>query len=416
MLETLIGLLAGVLAALFVSSRPKVALSLWLAVFAFIPFWQGITSPAYLPPSSLAGLIVIAACFRGSKWKPNGYDYLAIFIAVLAAMTALGGVGRPGDVTNVVTQWFVSFVVGRLLAKRCGLKFTYSAIAIVLSVGAVGAAIEYFTGFNPYYLWDADNSQYAAWGHSQERGGVVRSEWAFGHSIALGCTMAMTVPIAWYSEISVRLKLLCITLLSVGAIVSFSRSAMVTLVIAVAICIILGKGVGSGPRVALSLVAIVGAWFFAPRVSEFFRQGAESNAVSAGYRQELNSLIEYMNPIGLADGYREPAPGVYSFHGYESIDSTYIFVGVSFGWIASLVLLAGSALLWIRVLSRRGSPADVAVAVVLPALFTVALITQFGSYIWFVIGVAGSAYEVGLSRSFRRTAVTRLSYPVDKKP
>ncbi|MCT1353179.1 hypothetical protein [Gordonia sp. p3-SID1431] len=123
----------------------------------------------------------------------------------------------------------------------------------------------------------------------------------------------------------------------------------------------------------------------------FFAEGAESNSVSSAYRLELDSLVSFMNPLGLADGYYEPVPGEYYFHGYASIDSTFIFVGVSFGWIAAMILLAGAVLVCGRIVVRRASVPDLAIASVLPALFTVAPITQFGSYLWFVIGIGGAA-------------------------
>ena len=46
------------------------------------------------------------------------------------------------------------------------------------------------------------------------------------------------------------------------------------------------------------------------------------------------------------------------------------------------------------VLAGRGSPAAVAVASQIPALATVALITQYFPFLWFVAGVAVSSYSV----------------------
>jgi hypothetical protein len=52
---------------------------------------------------------------------------------------------------------------------------------------------------------------------------------------------------------------------------------------------------------------------------------------------------------------------------------------------------------WV-VISGRGSPAAVAVLSQIPALATVALITQYAQFLWFVAGVAVAACSVETPR------------------
>ena len=238
--------------------------------------------------------------------------------------------------------------------------------------------------------WTVDNSQYAAWGHEQDRGGIVRAEWAFGHSIALGCTLSMAVPLAWIAPTTTRVKTFQIVALALGTVASFSRAGLITLAVATALTALLYPRGTKGSRLLLLGIAGLGAVYVVPKVQEVFAREGQLADISANYRLDLNSLLPFMNPFGLADGYFEPTRGTFYFHGFKSIDSTFILLGVSFGYIVLATVAVAAVSLVFKVLRRRGSPADVALVSVLPALFTVALITQFGSIVWFMVGMAGA--------------------------
>ena len=120
-MTVLVAVAVGALVAYLAVSWPKLAVVAWLLAVAFVPFWVGVASPVYLPPSSIVGILVLFACFRAGKWRLNRYDLVALLVVSLAMISGLAGIARPGDVTNVVTQWILSYVVGRLLpsAQDC---------------------------------------------------------------------------------------------------------------------------------------------------------------------------------------------------------------------------------------------------------------------------------------------------------
>ncbi|WP_141217148.1 O-antigen ligase [Rhodococcus sp. 14-2470-1b] len=374
-------------------THPKFALTFWLVVCCFVPFWIGVDNPFYLPASSLAGLVVLGGAFARNPWRLSRIDTAVLLVCGLCLICGLLGLSRPGDVTNVITQWLLSFVLGRLLVQRAGLEFAYRTIAIVFSAAAACAVIEFIFDWNPYYSWAVNNTQYLAWGHEQERGGIVRAEWAFGHSIALGCSLAMAIPMVFACSLRPLYRVTMAALLVAGTVASFSRSGMLTAVIAVVLSLVFYSETNrTRGKLAVILVLGVVAWFAVPQVMSVFAEEGRRATISSDYRVTLIDLIPSMNPIGLASGYAEPSPGVFYFQGFKSIDSTFVLLGVSFGYAIAAFALAGCVWLALKVARRTSSAAAVGLLAVVPALFTVALITQFGSIVWFYLGIV-SLYD-----------------------
>ncbi|WP_196248680.1 O-antigen ligase family protein [Rhodococcoides fascians] len=373
--------------------HPKFALTFWLVVCCFVPFWVGVDDPFYLPASSLAGLLVLGGAFTRNPWRLSRIDAAVLLVCGLCLICGLLGLSRPGDVTNVITQWLLSFVLGRLLVQRAGLEFTYRTIALVFSAAAACAVIEFVFDWNPYYSWVVNNTQYLAWGHEQERGGIVRAEWAFGHSIALGCSLAMAIPMVLACSLRPVYRVAMTALLVAGTVASFSRSGMLTAVIAVVLALVFYSETNrTRGKLAVILVLGVVAWYAIPQVISVFAEEGRRATISSDYRVTLIDLIPSMNPLGLASGYTEPSPGVFYFQGFKSIDSTFVLLGVSFGYAIAALALAGCVWLTFKVARRTSSAAAVGLLAVVPALFTVALITQFGSIVWFYLGIV-SLYD-----------------------
>ncbi|WP_338888764.1 hypothetical protein [Rhodococcus sovatensis] len=385
--------------------HPKFAMVLWLTISCFVPFWVGVDNPFYLPASSLAGLLVLGGAFAKNPWKLSGIDIGVLLICAICLVCGIVGLSRPGDVTNVMTQWLLSFVVGRLLLQRAGVQFTYRAIAIVFTAAAACAIIEFSLDWNPYYSWVIDNTQFLAWGHEQERGGIVRAEWAFGHSIALGCSLAMAIPIVLACDIRAGYRAMMVTVLLAGTVVSFSRSGMLSAVLAVVLSLLFyAERERTRGKVALVLVLGGVAWFAVPQILAVFAKEGRGATISADYRVTLIDLIPSMNPLGLASGYTEPSQGEFYFQGFKSIDSTFVLLGVSFGYLIAAMALYGCGWLIWRVVRRTSMAPAISLLAVVPALFTVALITQFGSIVWFYFGMV--SFLVWESRNVRLVALS----------
>ncbi|MDJ0396361.1 hypothetical protein QMK17_23940 [Rhodococcus sp. G-MC3] len=398
-----------VTATLFLLStvHPKFAITLWLVVCAFLPFWFGINDPFYMPASSIAGVVVLGGAFLGERWTLSRIDLSIYIFCALCVACGLAGISRPGDVTNVVTQWLLSYLVGRLLVQRAGLEFTFRAIAIIFSAAASFAILEFVFDWNPYYSLVVDNTQYLAWGHEQDRGGIVRAEWAFGHSIALGCSLSLAIPIVFAAKFRPLYRAAMVAVLLGGTVVSFSRSGMLSAVLAIILSLFFYKsGTRSKGKAALVFVFVAVAWFTIPSIVKVFGAEGRRATISSDYRLTLIDLIPSMNPLGLANGYTEPSQGEFYFQGYQSIDSTYVLLGVSFGYVIAALALVGTGWLLWSVLRRTKSAPAVSLVAVTPALFTVALITQFGSLVWFFVGMVSLVDHLGKKELSRNPEIS----------
>ncbi|MCR2317514.1 hypothetical protein NSR99_23260, partial [Salmonella enterica] len=81
---------------------------------------------------------------------------------------------------------------GRVVLARVTTDWITSTIAVVAIVAAAFAVVEFLTSFNPFVLISGSGVVYETWSPLQERGGVLRAEGAWGHSIALGAALAMS--------------------------------------------------------------------------------------------------------------------------------------------------------------------------------------------------------------------------------
>lgn len=379
------------LVALFagIERNARLMLVLWFSVVGFVPFWAGVLLPVFLPAVSIVGILTLLFFAPGSAVRLRSYDYAVLAFAGICLVAGLAGVARPGDVTMVLTQWVTSYFVARILIDRTGLEYLYRIASIVFTIVAVATIIEFNFDWNPYFSWIEGNAQYDAWGRTQMRGGVDRAEWAFGHSIALGCSLAMVLPLIAAANFRLRTRVALFGLCSIAIVYTFSRSGILTGILAALMVVVVYRGLGS-VRARFGLVVGFGiaAWFSVPLISSVFEADKGLATTSSDYRGRLTGLIQTMNPFGLASGFQEASAGVYSFSGFKSIDSTFVFIGVSFGYIAAAIALLGISLLALTALYKRTSPAGIAVAAVLPALFTVAPITQFGCLLFFYVGAA----------------------------
>ena len=83
--------------------------------------------------------------------------------------------------------------------------------------------------------------------------------------------------------------------------------------------------------------------------------------------------------------------------------SAVIYAGLTYGWLfmLTLVLLYAAAVIGML---RHPQPAVVALVAQLPSVLTVAFITQYSAFFWFVAGLAVSALaeRVNTARAERR--------------
>jgi len=264
-----------------------------------------------------------------------------------------------------------------------------TCIALLFAVVAVLAIVEFVTSHNYFAALHAGNDAYGRWSTEQMRGGVPRVEGAFGHSIALGGSLALAVPFVWTSRFPAVLKGLILFLVGTAAVLTISRIGMGCTALAILLCLTaLRKEVSKRFWGWTVGILTIGLLFAVPFATGVFAEAGQEAANSADYRGRITELIPQMDWIGeSASSYRD-ASGATSHGAFQSIDSAMILTGLNIGILPTIVLLA-SAVGGIVALARGYRSASlVAIVAILPGLTSVAFITQFTTFFWFVVGLA----------------------------
>jgi len=388
---TLLLLVAGVGAAggLLLRRDARLIACLWLASVCFIPIWIGVTYSVYVPAVTLFAFVSLVALVPVFPRHVGPADYGAAFLLVACFLPVLTGGATRATVLDLLLQAPFAFALGRLLPLKVSLDWLYRCMSYFFGVVSLLALIEFLTHSDPFLRLSQPNALFHTWGTLQARGGIVRAEGAFGHSIALGSSVAMIIPLTLTSSLRSRTKAALVGLMLGCTVVSFSRTAMLAGLLGVVLSVVfLRKGLSV--RVRVTVIAVCGAVAIAlvPLVSSVFATAGSEATGSAAYRGRLTSLIPDMAVLGTSPAaHRTPAGDLYMGN-FRSIDSALILFGLTYGWLPLLLaamLLAGAIVV---VLARHGSAPTIAIVAQLPALATVALITQYGVFVWFIAGLA----------------------------
>jgi hypothetical protein len=174
-----------------------------------------------------------------------------------------------------------------------------------------------------------------------------------------------------------------------AAAVTFSRTGMLCAALGLGLSIVfMREGLAARARVAATAAVVVLAAVIVPMVSGTFAAAGSEATNSAGYREQLLTLVPEMNLVGLSDAAQRLSDGTVWFGQFHSIDSQLILLGLTYGSIAligALLLLAAAVAC---VLLGKATAPSIAVAAQIPSLATVALITQYSAFFWFVAGLA----------------------------
>lgn len=398
--QALTATLAAIVAVLLfiVAHRsPRLAVAAAIATIAFVPVWIGVglgfNGNLFLPLAVVVPLAAALALVPMRDFRLSLVDGLLLFLLVLAASSLLTS-DTALALSFLVTPfaYFVGgFALGRLASARVGAEFVYRVIAVVFSVVAVLAIAEFVLRHNAFVDLRVGNSLFDAWGTLQERGGQLRVEGAFGHSIALGASLALAVPITLASTFAFSLRVAMVGAMAIATVLTFSRIGIAGVFIGIALCAVLLKDrltpkqrgflVGSAVVLALALL---------PLVSTVFNEAGDEAGNSADYRGDLVPLLFDANLVGFSDLVHHSATGQLSFGNFQSIDSQLVLTVLSNGMLALLAALAALTVAVVLCLRRRAQPATIAIVAQIPALATVALITQYSVMLWLVIGIAAT--------------------------
>jgi hypothetical protein len=391
-----IGLVGGALLLLVLRRLPRVAVAIWLAALCLLPVWTGVSvGGIHFPVATLAALLVILAVVPVPGFRVSPLDALVVLMGVAAIAGLLVGTDAKASMTTLVgflSYGLPGYLLGRLATHRIGTAAVQGMVAIAFTVVGVLAVLEFTLHWNPFVLLPGNGGLRALWGTLQARGGIVRAEGAFGHSIALGSSLAIAIPLTLASRFTLPARLVMTALMLLGAILAFSRvgilGALLGLVLSVAF---LRDALSLRVRatVTVLMVALVGG--IAPFVRTVFDDAGTEATNSSDYRGDLYGLVPGMRLLGLASSAHRGTDGRVFYGGFRSIDSQLVLTGLTFGLIVAAALLVALAVgVWL-VLRGRATAATIALIAQIPALATVALITQYSTFMWFLAGVAATS-------------------------
>jgi len=386
----LVGLLIAGYVSYYLASRQRAAFAFWLLVLCTVPFWLQVTVVSGLPPATIASVIVLPAIIKARpRDRLAMVDRVLIFVIVLAVVTTMLKLSSRYVISAPVLQWVTAYVVGRRLGYACGRHFVSNAVAVAGTAIAVWAIGEYIFHVHVFEHFATTATQ-GSWAAIQTRGGADRSEASFGHAIALGGFLALTIPFVFTSRYKARLVM--IGVIEAGILATLSRGPMLAgLLTALLVVVFFAPHLGAAMRFWTSTGGLLALTFIVPIVRDQFSSASNELASSTQARQNLWKYVPGdLHIFGQASNVQVDlkAVGNAAYRGVESIDSTPLWIGLSFGWAIVGLLAICLAAAAVRVLSRRGSPAEIALIGQLPVLATVALITQYGAAVWLVAGLA----------------------------
>lgn len=407
----LLALALGALISLFLLSRrdPRLGLTIWLVVIGFVPIWLEATVIVPISAASGVGAVVLLAMLvrTGERWALP--DLLVMFLFVVAMAPIVIGRVSVASFFAVSAIWAVGYGLGRMTMTLIDPRWVYGAIAVVFTVVAVLTVVEFFADWHGLASWGPSNATKSAWSSIRVRSGLARSEGAFGNSIALGASMSIALVLTVESRFRPAIRLSMVAVMLLGAALTLSRTAVLCAAVGLLFTILFSRSAGAREvRGGLVALLLLGGAAMVP----FFRQVLSASAEAEGsaeYRGELTSLIPFFDVFGRSSSLQITPQGQAYFGPFHSIDSQLILFGLSYGWMTLGLVLLLLLLALGRCLVGRASAPTIAIVGQLPALTTVALITQYHIFFWFTAGLAVGAEVLQLSARTEGVSLMKVS-------
>jgi hypothetical protein len=385
----LAAVVALILAAYF-SSRPKAGFAVWVAGTASIPIWAGLDTVTFIAPATAITVVLLPLLIRHGRWRIGWVDAAIALMVFFCILGMLYSTVSLSSISIVLLQWLPAFVVGRALAPAVGADFVNRCMAAVFAVVGAWSVIEFLFGMHLFVDFQGLSGQRVSWAPLQERGGVIRSEAAFGHAIALGAALAAAIPFTIAARIRIGPKLIALSLIAAGVVCTFSRGPLLAAGLTTLLTLLFArKFVTARLRRGFTLLVVLAGAALVPALIDFFGSAGRELGDGTQYRERLfASFFEDLNLVGTANGMATDTGGNMFYRQFRSIDSALIVTGITYGTIVLVIVLLLIAACAIALLRGRATPARIAVVGQIPVLATVALITQYAEVAWFLAGIA----------------------------
>ncbi|WP_022919743.1 hypothetical protein [Ruania albidiflava] len=381
---------AGAVTLLLFHASPRLTFAVWASVLFFVPVWVGVTVGFFWSAITLVTLAALAANIKNLRIIVA--DILMLLFVALALLLFTLDMASLAATLTALLEWTLPYIWGRIVLSNLDTEYLTKLIALVAMVAATLAIVEVLSGQNVFSAIPALSPElYAEWSPPQFRGGSLRAEGAWGHSIALGAALSMSSSFIMAARWSGAVRVLGLAVVSTATVLTLSRIGMATLVLTIVLSLVVLPQLSRALRFGLAASALLAALIVVPFVETILLRAGEEAAGSADYRSQLFSLVGQLRPFGGATDWSVVIDDVYLGSFARSIDNAALLFALRFGWVPALLLLVILVLAALPAFRRaHSSPAAVAVAAQVPALFAVALITQFGVMLWFLAGVAVS--------------------------
>ncbi|MGM7679305.1 hypothetical protein [Microbacterium sp. A94] len=383
------GALAAAAIGLFVLRQmPRAGFIVWAAVLFFVPVWVGLNAGFYWAAITLLTVVMIIVNWSAVPLRAAD-AWVTAFVVVILGLYGIGSVDLSSLVAAIL-EWVIPYIWGRILLRRVHEKWVTATIAIMAVIASVLAIIEFFTAFNPFVLIPGSGVVYETWSPLQERGGLLRVEGAFGHSIALGAALAMSTAFIVATSWWLLPKIAAVLIVATATVLTFSRAGLITLALTLVLSTFFLTGVSGRFRTAVGISGIIGAAIVIPIIDTVFGAAGDEAGGSADYRTDLLVLLEQVQLFGNPGDWHTLVSGDY-YLGYfaRSVDNALVLTLLRYGYVPTFLIMA--ALICAAVMALRRSsrtPASIAVIGQLPSLVVVALITQYSMFLWFCVGLA----------------------------
>lgn len=388
---------AAVAALLAFTGRPKLSVMVWLVALGFVPYWVGINAVGYLPVVSAIGVGILAGNVANGYWRVSKTDLPIVLLIIAGSVAVAAGNSNQGVWLSMITQWLVAYLVGKIVVPAAGVEFCIKAFAAVFGIIGLFALAELVFSWHPYVALATSNPAYATWSPIQIRGGVERSEWAMGHSIALGGALSAAVAFIVRSSHNGFAKTVLLLACFVGIACTFSRAAISSAVLTLALSLLFMRDIKAAFRFILIILAALAGFIGLRILAPIFELASRETAGSSSYRERmLEELLPQLSFAGRSSAAVYGGDGSVRYGSFQSIDSTFLSIGLGFGWIAALVMLLPFVFMVVRLSRGVANTAEIALIGQLPMLFTVALITQYQLVVWFIAGFAAAEVSKAL--------------------
>lgn len=377
--------------------HPIATLSVYLGLGLSIPYWLGVEfGGQFLPVIFLLSVWALLMTTHASL-VVNFVDRLFLLLVAVCTLATSLGLSSSGNLVTILGSWLAPYLIGRFLATRVPLNVLCLVFSVIGGLLAAQALIEFFLSWHPFLTVPSMSGQANVWSEIQFRGGFPRSEGALGHSISLGNVLAICVPFIILGPMKPRWKVVLVSVVAGGVMVTFSRNALVAFVAAIVLTMVFASNAQVKHSIRLAVLGTLGlaALAIGPIYMAAIAGASQELESSTLYRANFASVIPDVAWFGRAQIYVQIATDEWGWASSDypggvihTLDNTVLLFALQFGWIPTAILAILLLAVLFLLVRSHDNPALVATASQVTTVLTVAMITQFAYIYWLVLGLA----------------------------